>query len=194
MAHEQAQGVIIVDEEERIINIPLRATKMAPRTKRAKRAIKEIRENIMRHMKVAEDMVWIDTVLNEKIWERGIQNPPSRITVKAVKFDDGLVEVSLPEAPKEEKEPAKEEAKPAKKAESAKPAKEPAKKAEPAKEPAKKPEPAKKAEPAKEPAKKPEPAKKAEPVKEPAKKAEPAKEPAKKAEPAKEPAKPAKKE
>ena len=85
-----------MDETERIITIPLRATKMAPRTRRAKRAIKEIRENIMRHMKVPEDKVWIDTSLNEKIWERGIQNPPSKISVKAVKFDDGLVEVSLP--------------------------------------------------------------------------------------------------
>ncbi|MDR0334928.1 MAG: 50S ribosomal protein L31e [Methanomassiliicoccaceae archaeon] len=94
-----------MDEDERIINIPLRATKMAPRTKRAKRAIKEIRENIMRHMKVSEDKVWIDTELNERIWERGIQNPPSRITVRAVKFDDGLVEVSLPEA----EAPAKKE-------------------------------------------------------------------------------------
>lgn len=86
-----------MDEVERIINIPLRATKMAPRTKRAMRAIKEIREHIMRHMKVDAEHVWIDTALNEKIWERGIQNPPSRISVKAIKFDDGLVEVSLAE-------------------------------------------------------------------------------------------------
>ena len=97
-----------MDETERIINIPLRATKMVPRTKRAKRAIKEIKENIMRHMKVAEDMVWIDKALNEKIWERGIQNPPSRISVKAVKFDDGLVEVSLPDAVAPAKEPVQE--------------------------------------------------------------------------------------
>lgn len=97
MENEQTQGVIVMDETERIITIPLRATKMAPRTKRAKRAIKEIRDNIVRHMKVSEDKVWIDTALNEKIWERGIQNPPSRISVKAVKFDDGLVEVSLAE-------------------------------------------------------------------------------------------------
>ncbi|MDR2866658.1 MAG: 50S ribosomal protein L31e [Methanomassiliicoccaceae archaeon] len=87
----------MADETERIINIPLKATKMAPRTKRAKRAIKEIRENIMRHMKVPADKVWIDTALNERIWACGIQNPPKRITVKAVKFDDGLVEVSLSE-------------------------------------------------------------------------------------------------
>ena len=83
-----------MDDMERIINIPLRATKMVPRTRRAKRAIKEIRENIMRHMKVPAEKVWIDPLLNEKIWERGIQKPPSRISVKAVKFDDGLVEVS----------------------------------------------------------------------------------------------------
>ena len=86
-----------MDEIERIITIPLRATKMAPRTKRANRAIKEIRENIMRHMKVDAEHVWIDTSLNEKIWERGIQKPPARISVKAIKFDDGLVEVSLAE-------------------------------------------------------------------------------------------------
>ena len=86
-----------MDEIERTINIPLKATKMAPRTTRAKRAIKEIREHIMRHMKVDAEHVWIDAALNEKIWERGIQNPPKRITVKAIKFDDGLVEVSLAE-------------------------------------------------------------------------------------------------
>ena len=103
-----------MDETERIITIPLRATKMAPRTKRAKRAIKEIRENIMRHMKADEDKVWIDTALNEKIWERGIQNPPSRISVKAVKFDDGLVEVSLPESRKDEKKEDVPEKKPKK--------------------------------------------------------------------------------
>ena len=83
------------EEVERIITIPMRATKMAPRTKRAARAIKEIRENIARHMKADVEKIWIDKSLNEKIWERGIQNPPRKITVKAVKFEDGLVEVSL---------------------------------------------------------------------------------------------------
>ncbi|MBE6525426.1 MAG: 50S ribosomal protein L31e [Candidatus Methanomethylophilaceae archaeon] len=87
----------MAEEIERIITIPLRATKMAPRSRRAKRAVKEVREFIMRHMKADEDKVWLDTALNEKLWARGIQNPPSRITVKAVKFDDGLVEVTLAE-------------------------------------------------------------------------------------------------
>jgi large subunit ribosomal protein L31e len=83
--------------DEKIMNITLRKTKMAPRTKRATRAIKEIRANVVRHMKTDKDNVWIDHRLNEAIWARGIQNPPLRIKVKAVKFEDGLVEVSLPE-------------------------------------------------------------------------------------------------
>ena len=87
----------MADEMERIMTIPLRKTKQAPRTKRAARAIKEIRAYIMRHMRVEEDNVWIDASLNERIWENGIRNPPSKVTVKAVKFDDGLVEVSLAE-------------------------------------------------------------------------------------------------
>ena len=104
------------DEIERTITIPLRATKMVPRSRRALRAVKEIRENVARHMKADADKIWIDQALNEKIWERGIQKPPKRITVKAVKYDDGLVEVSL--AGEEVSEPAKPE--PAK-AKSAKP-------------------------------------------------------------------------
>ena len=92
----------MADEIERTITIPLRATKMAPRSRRALRAVKEIRENVARHMKADADKIWIDQALNEKIWERGIQKPPKRITVKAVKYDDGLVEVSLAEAAKPE--------------------------------------------------------------------------------------------
>ena len=53
----------MADEIERIIVIPLRATKQAPRTKRAKRAVKEVREHIMRHMKVDAEHVWLDTTL-----------------------------------------------------------------------------------------------------------------------------------
>jgi large subunit ribosomal protein L31e len=87
----------MADETERIITIPLRATKQAPRTKRAARAIKEIRAHIARHMKADAESVWIDASLNERIWQNGIRNPPSKVTVKAVKFDDGLVEVSLAE-------------------------------------------------------------------------------------------------
>jgi len=62
--------------DEKIMNLTLRKTKMAPRTKRATRAIKEIRAHVKRHMKTTEDQIWIDHRLNEAIWARGIQNPP----------------------------------------------------------------------------------------------------------------------
>ena len=84
-------------EEEQIITIPLKKTKAAPRSKHAEKAILEIREYIVKHMKAEEKDVWIDKELNEKIWARGIKKPPVKIRVKAVKFEDGLVEVSLPE-------------------------------------------------------------------------------------------------
>ena len=87
----------MADEFERIMVVPLRKTKQAPRTRRANRAVKEVRESVMRHMKVDADNVWIDASVNDKLWENGIRNPPSKITVKAVKFDDGLVEVTLAE-------------------------------------------------------------------------------------------------
>ncbi len=84
-------------EEERIITVPLRDAMVAPRTERAARAIKAIREHVMRHMKAKTEDVWIDPKINEVIWARGIQKPPKKIRVKAIKFEDELVEVSLPE-------------------------------------------------------------------------------------------------
>jgi len=77
---------------ERIYTIPLRDVKKVPRTKRSPRAMRYIREFIQKHMK-AEDVI-IDTAVNEKIWERGIEKIPSKIKVKAVE-EDGTVEVTL---------------------------------------------------------------------------------------------------
>ncbi|MBU3902396.1 MAG: 50S ribosomal protein L31e [Candidatus Thermoplasmatota archaeon] len=97
----------MVEEEERIYTIPLRTS--APKTKKASNAIKTIRKYIIRHMK--PDKVWMDTDLNERIWTRGIQKPPASVRVKAVKFEDGLVEVSLPGLEEKEKTEEKEEKK-----------------------------------------------------------------------------------
>jgi len=82
-------------EEERIFIIPLRAARAAPRTKRAPRAIKAVREYVKRHLK--PDRIFIDDVVNEAIWARGREHPPPRIRVKAIKFEDGSAVVSLPE-------------------------------------------------------------------------------------------------
>jgi large subunit ribosomal protein L31e len=80
---------------ERVYVIPLRKVKNVPRTIRSPRAIRYVKEFIKRHMKT--DDIKIDASVNEKIWERGIQKIPPKIKVKAVKDEDGSVEVTLAE-------------------------------------------------------------------------------------------------
>jgi len=41
------------------------------------------------------ERVIISQRLNEKIWSRGIEKPPRRVKVKAVKSEEGVVEVDL---------------------------------------------------------------------------------------------------
>ncbi len=83
--------------EERAYNIPLRPVyNRAKRAVRAKRAMKHIREFIARHMKVDEEHVKIHPSVNEVIWQRGIQKPPRKVKVVAVKSGD-VVWVYTPE-------------------------------------------------------------------------------------------------
>jgi large subunit ribosomal protein L31e len=84
-------------EEVQIYTIPLLVTKAAPRSKKAEKAVAEIKEFVAKHMKAKIEDVWMDQAVNESMWSRSIQKPPSKVRVKAVKFEDGLVEVSLPE-------------------------------------------------------------------------------------------------
>lgn len=86
----------MAEENEKVYIIPLIKTKMVPTPGRSDRAIKEIRAYIARHMKTDEKQVWIDPKVNESIWAHGKTAPPSKVRVKAVRFEDGLVEVSLP--------------------------------------------------------------------------------------------------
>ncbi len=78
---------------EHIYIIPLRDVKRSPRWKRANTAVKDIRKFLEKHMK-SED-VKIDRTINEHIWERGSQKPPSKIRVRAMKFEDGQVQAEL---------------------------------------------------------------------------------------------------
>ena len=97
----------MVEEIERVFTVPLTVTKQVPRVKRTPRAIKEIKEFVRRHMEEPSSAggddeetskdVWIDYRLNEYLWSKGIENPPSKVRVKAIRFEDGLIEVSLPE-------------------------------------------------------------------------------------------------
>ena len=87
------------EELEREFLIPLRASQHQPsRRRRAGHAMLTIRRFITRHMKGAPEDVWIDPRLNEHLWERGIQHIPRQVRVKAIRFEDGLIEVDLIEA------------------------------------------------------------------------------------------------
>ncbi len=82
-------------EDERIYTIPLRDVKKAPRWKRSNRAIALIRDFLIRHTKA--EYVIIENALNEKIWERGSQKPPSRVRVRVKREEPDTVRAELVE-------------------------------------------------------------------------------------------------
>lgn len=64
-----------------------------PRSKRASKAVKMVKEFVMKHMKV--DEVWVAQDVNEFLFKRGIKKPPRKITVRAEKGDDDVVAIYL---------------------------------------------------------------------------------------------------
>lgn len=86
----------MAEEIERIYVIPLKKVRYKS-SSAADSAIKVVRSFLTKHMKVEEDKVWIDDSLNNAIWAHGKYWVPSKIRVKAVKFDDGVVEAYIPE-------------------------------------------------------------------------------------------------
>ncbi|MDI6888393.1 MAG: 50S ribosomal protein L31e [Methanocellales archaeon] len=82
-------------EGEQIYTISLRGAKKVPRWRRSKRAVDEIRTYLAKHMKAKPEQIHLDASINEKIWEKGGQGPPPRIRIKAMKFEDGVVEAEL---------------------------------------------------------------------------------------------------
>ena len=81
--------------EERTYTIPLRRAWVSPRNKRAPRAIRLVKTFIQRHMK--PEALVVRNEVNERIWGRGIENPPRRIRVRAVKDREGTVTLYLAE-------------------------------------------------------------------------------------------------
>ena len=81
--------------KEQVYTIPLRRVKSTARWKRSHKAVKLVRAYLTKHMKVDGEQVKLDQSVNEKIWARGSEKPPSSIRVKAAKFEDGEVQVEL---------------------------------------------------------------------------------------------------
>jgi large subunit ribosomal protein L31e len=102
-----------VEKIEKEYVIPLRKKCLAvPRYRKTEKAIKTIKEFIVRHMKIRDrdlSKVRINGYLNETMWMKGIRNPPHKIKVKAIKEGD-IVRVETLELPKKLKfKKAKEE-------------------------------------------------------------------------------------
>ena len=86
----------MAEEIERIYVIPLKKYGFKS-SKAAPTAVKRVKGFLTKHMKVEEEKIWIDASLNDALWSHGKFKMPSKIRVKAVKFDDGVVEAYLPE-------------------------------------------------------------------------------------------------
>lgn len=92
MAKSDSYGKVLL---ERTYIVPLRKDFLrVARYKRAKRALKALKDYLSRHMKSPD--VKIGSELNHKVWENGIKNPPHKVHVHAVKYDDGLVFANVP--------------------------------------------------------------------------------------------------
>ena len=101
--------------QERLYRIPLRKLHKVSRSRRAPVAMRMVEDLISRHMKPARDgevlstsadarsgsgedkQLFIDPPVNQFIWSRGIEKPPSKVRVRALKFEDGSVIVHLAE-------------------------------------------------------------------------------------------------
>ena len=84
---EEIEDLEIVAEKTYTIN--LRDVWNVPRNKRSPKAIKVLKEYMKRHMK-AENVI-ISNEVNEQIWARGIQKPPRKLKVRAVKDKENKV-------------------------------------------------------------------------------------------------------
>ncbi len=83
-----------VEPLTRVYMVPLRNAFEAPPYRRAKVAIRIIKEFTVRHMKASQVKIKVD--VNELIWARGIRHPPRRIKLEMERDEDGMVSVRLP--------------------------------------------------------------------------------------------------
>lgn len=78
---------------EKIVTINLRKRLIkTPRWKRAKQAAKILRGTLERRTK---GEIKLDKTINEKIWSRGIENPPSKLRIKITKVDEKTFKAEL---------------------------------------------------------------------------------------------------
>ena len=78
------------DFEERVVTVPLRDAKQAPKQERADRAMRIVREHLAKHFNVEEEDVRLEPSVNESVWSGGRSNPPRKLRIRAARFvEDG---------------------------------------------------------------------------------------------------------
>ena len=82
----------MVDEKILTINLKKRIVN-GPKWRRSSYGMRIIRELVKKHSKV--ENVKIDKSLNEKIWSKSVQNPPTIFRLKILKVDDKTVKAEL---------------------------------------------------------------------------------------------------
>lgn len=93
---EEREGIKEEDiVEERVYTIPLGRVWISPRKKRSPRAVRIVRAFIQRHMK--PEALVVSNEVNERIWGRGIEKPPRRLRVRAVRDKEDKVTLYLAE-------------------------------------------------------------------------------------------------
>ncbi|PSP67920.1 50S ribosomal protein L31e [Halobacteriales archaeon QS_9_67_15] len=76
------------DFEERVVTVPLRDVKAAPKQEEADKAMSIVREHLAKNFGVDEDTVRLDPSINEAVWANGRQNPPRKLRVRAARFEE----------------------------------------------------------------------------------------------------------
>jgi large subunit ribosomal protein L31e len=76
------------DFEERVVTVPLRDVKAVPSHERADRAVELVRNHLARSFSVEPEEVRLDASINDAVWERGQANPPSKLRVRAARFEE----------------------------------------------------------------------------------------------------------
>ena len=88
------------DFEERIITVPLRKARKGSQARGADEALSVVRSHLAQHFSVPEAAVRLDPSINEAIWADGRSKPPSKIRIRAARFEEdgeGVVEAETAE-------------------------------------------------------------------------------------------------
>jgi large subunit ribosomal protein L31e len=76
------------DFEERVITVPLRDVNAEAKHERADKAMSLIRDHLAQHFSVDGEDVRLDPSINEAIWSQGRKKPPSKLRVRAARFEE----------------------------------------------------------------------------------------------------------